>query len=151
MKAFKQNPYGSKSIQVASSGYHTIVEPVVPYAQKPYSYVAPYVARADSLADQSLDRVDQHFPIVKQETSEIKGTVMDYATWPFVVALNGKNYVLKTYGDEYKKCGGDGVVASGKAVITTGLVITSDSLNWLSGYLAQKKGEAKEAVKETQQ
>ena len=67
---------------------------------------------------------------------------------PLRMAFQGKDYVFKTYGSEYKKCGGDGLVASGKAMITTGLVVTSDTLTWLSDFLSQKKAEAKEVAKE---
>lgn len=39
-------------------------------------------------------------------------------------------------------------MASGKAVITTGLVISQESLGWLSGYLADKKERTKEVINE---
>ena len=88
-----------------------------------------------------MSKVDSRFPIVKEDTEKIKGTVLDYAYFPFRVVNDGKNYVFDTYGSEYKKCGGDGYVAGGKAVITTGLVVTSDTLAWLSSFLGQKKDE----------
>lgn len=52
------------------------------------------------------------------------------------------------YGAEYKKCGGNGLVASGKAVITTGLVLSQESLAWLSGWLQTAKEDVKEKVNE---
>ena len=110
--------------------------------------MAPYVAKADSLATDGLSKVDQTFPIVKEDTETIKGSLFDLAFLPFRLANGGKDYVLKTYSSEYKKCGGDGVVSGGKAVITTGLLVTSDSLAWLSEYLGQKKEQTKDVVKE---
>lgn len=78
---------------------------------------------------------------MKEDTEKIKGTVLDYAYFPFRAIGDGKNYIFDIYGSEYKKCGGDGYVAGAKAVITTGLVATSDTLSWLSGFLGQKKEE----------
>jgi len=116
--------------------------------QGPYGYVKPYVDKADQLADGGMTKIDQTFPIVKKDTEEIKDSVLDVVFMPLRMAFQGKDYVLKTYSSEYKKCGGDGLVAGGKAMITTSLVVTSDSLNWLSSYLSQKKEEAKDVAKE---
>ncbi len=121
---------------------------MLPYAQKPYGLVAPIVAKADAIADGGLSKVDETFPIVKEDTKKIKGTVLDLAFFPIRLAGEGKDYALNTYSSEYKKCGGDGVVAGGKALITTGLVFTSDSLSWLSSFLNAKKEDAKTVAKE---
>ncbi|KAK3170794.1 hypothetical protein OEA41_002876 [Lepraria neglecta] len=141
ISAFKSNPYGKKSLDLSQTGYEKFVSPFVPYAQRPYGYVAPYVHKADDLATIGLGKVDSTFPIVKEDTEKIKGTILDYAYFPFRVVGDGKNYVLDTYSSEYKKCGGDGYVSGGKAMITTGLVVTSDTLTWLSTFLGQKKEE----------
>ena len=141
ISTFKSNPYGKRSLDLSNTGYEKLVAPFVPYAKRPYGYVAPYVAKADSLGSDALSRVDHTFPIVKQDTEKIKGTVLDYAYLPFRFAGDSKNYILDTYSSEYKKCGGDGYVAGSKAVITTSLVVTSDTLAWLSTFLGQKKEE----------
>ncbi|KAL8931960.1 MAG: hypothetical protein Q9211_006622 [Gyalolechia sp. 1 TL-2023] len=147
--AIENNPYGKKGIELANEGYNKVVAPVIPYAQGPYGYIAPYVQKADQLADGGLDRVDGTFPIVKQDTEKIKGTILDLAFLPLRLANQSKDYVLSTYGNEYKKCGGNGYMAGGKAIITTGLVVTSDSLSWLADYLNQKTSHAKEIAQET--
>ena len=67
---------------------------------------------------------------------------------PIKLAGKGSDYVFEIYSSEYKKCGGDGYIASGKAVVTTGLVVTSDGLAWLSAFLDQRKEEVKEVVKD---
>lgn len=141
ISTFKSNPFGAKALDISNTGYEKFVSPFVPYAKRPYGYVAPYVAKADSLASDGLSKVDNTFPIVKQDTEKIKGTVLDYAYFPFRIVGDGKNYLLDTYTGEYKKCGGDGYVAGGKAMITTGLVVTSDTLAWLGSFLGQKKEE----------
>ena len=141
ISTFKSNPYGKKSLDLSNTGYEKLVAPFVPYAKLPYGYVAPYVAKADSLGSDALSRVDHTFPIVREDTEKIKGTVLDFAYFPFRLAGDSKNYVLNTYSSEYKKCGGDGYVAGSKAMVTTSLVVTSDTLAWLSKFLGQKKEE----------
>jgi hypothetical protein len=145
---FKNNPYGAKSIDLTNSGYAKFVKPAFPYLETPVAYAKPYIAKADQIGDSLLSKVDEKIPIVKSETAELKGTFFDYAQWPLVKAGEGKDWIFTTYGEEYKKCGGNGYVAGGKAVITSSLVITSDVLNWLSSFVAAKKAEAKEAAKE---
>jgi len=148
ISTFKTLPYGQKSLDIADSSYNKFAKPYLPYLSKPYGYVAPYVAKADSLGDKGLSKVDEKFPIVKEDTEKIKGTIFDFAGYPFKVAGDGKTYLFDTYSSEYKKCGGDGYVAGGKAFISTGLVITSESLAWISAFLGAKKEEAKEIYKE---
>lgn len=148
INTFKSNPYGQKSIDIADASYNQFVKPVLPYAQRPYGYVAPYVAKADQVASSGLSKVDETFPIVKEDTQKIKSTVFDYALYPFKLAAESRDYVFKTYGSEYKKCGGDGLISGGKAMITTSLVVTSDSLAWLSSFLGQKKEQSKDVMQE---
>lgn len=117
---------------------------------RPYNIVSPYVSKADSLADNTLKHVDSRFPIVKEPTDKIKDTVSDYAYLPLRVAGDGKDYLFKVYGNEYRRVGGDkgGLVAKGRAGVSTSLVVTSELLAWLSSYLGHKKEEAKEVVSE---
>ena len=143
---FKSNSYGAKSIDLTNDIYKNYAEKLVnsPYAQKPYGLVAPYVQHADSLASDGLTRVDQTFPIIKQDTEQIKHTIVDFAYAPFRVVFDGRDYLLDTYGQEYKKCGGDGYIAGGKAFITTGLVVTSDTLAYLQSFLTEKSEQGKD-------
>lgn len=148
ISVFKSNPLGQKSLSLADQGYSHLIAPFLPYAQRPYGYVKPYVEKADSLADDGLSKVDSTFPIVKEDTQKIKSSVLDLAFLPFRVAGSSKDYVFNTYSGEYEKCGGDGLISGGKAIITTGLVVTSDSLSFLSSFLAQKKEQTKKVTKE---
>ncbi|KAL3463833.1 MAGE family-domain-containing protein [Aspergillus heterothallicus] len=142
---FRTNKYGAKSLEFADQGYG-IAKPYLPYLSKPYGYVAPYVARADTLGDKGLQRVDATFPFIKEDTSTLKSTIYDTASFPLRFAGDLKSKVFSTYGDEYKKCGGDGYVASGKALITTGLVLSQESLAFFSSLLQQKKAQVKDIV-----
>jgi len=148
ISTIKSNPYGRRSISLADQGYHHLIAPFIPYAQRPYGYVKPYVEKADSLADVGLNKVDETFPIVRQETQKLKSSVIELAFFPFRLAGSSKDYVLNTYSGQYQKCGGNGVVSGGKALITTSLVVTSESLNWIRSFLAQKKEQSKEVAKE---
>lgn len=141
LEAVKSNPYGKKSLDLSQAGYDKFVSPFVPYAERPYGYVKPYVGKVDDLASVGLSKVDQTFPIIKETPENIKSTILDYAYFPFRVVGDGKDYIIQTYSSEYKKCGGDGLVSGGKAMITTSLVVTSDTLAWLSSFLSEKKEE----------
>jgi hypothetical protein len=132
---FKNNKYGAKSLTYADQGY-AFAKPYLPYLSTPYSYVAPYVAKADSLGAQGMTQVDARFPIVKEEPDKIRGTIIDTAYFPVRLAEEARQHLLDTYGAEYKKCGGAGYVASGKAVVTTSLVLSQESLAWLSTAIA---------------
>ena len=144
----KENPYGAKSIDITNAGYTKFVKPTLPYFQTPAAYAKPYVAKADELGDKFLSKFDEKVPIVKTETKEIKGTIFSYVHWPLQKAGETKDWALNTYSDEYKKIGGESYVTSGKAVITTSLVLTSDVLKYVSSFLQAKKDEAKEVVQD---
>ena len=145
---FKSNPYGAKSLQLGDQAYTRIAKPVLPYFSTPYSYVAPYLARADAIGDQGLTEIDSRFPIIREDTQKIRGTIYDTAGLPIRVAGDVKQHLFQTYGSEYKKCGGDGVVASGKALITTSLVLSTESLSYLTTWFQKAKGETKEVINE---
>lgn len=148
ISTFKSNPYGKKSIILADQGYKSFIAPFLPYAQLPYDFVKPYVAKADSLAEGGLTKVEHTFPIVKEDTQKIKSSVLELALFPFRAAGTSKDYVYNTYSGEYQKCGGDGLISGGKALITTSLVVTSDTFSFLSSLWGQKKQQTKEIAKE---
>ncbi|KAJ5551275.1 hypothetical protein N7461_005973 [Penicillium sp. DV-2018c] len=141
---YKTNPYGAKSLKFADQGYNLFAKPVLPYFTTPYSYVAPYLARADSLGDKGLTEIDTRFPIIKEDTEKLRSSIIDRASLPARVAGDVKHHLFDVYGSEYKKCGGDGVLASGKAVVTTSLVLSQESFAWVSAFLQKKKEDAKE-------
>lgn len=111
----------------------------------------PYAAKADEVGDLLLSKFDEKLPIMKSETKEVKQTVIDYVHWPIKTAGEQKDYIFKTYSDEYKKCGGDGVVAGSKALVSGSFVITSEWLAYFASLLQQKKEEAKKVAEETKE
>ncbi|KAF2455286.1 hypothetical protein BDY21DRAFT_365502 [Lineolata rhizophorae] len=144
MTKYKTNPYGKKSLDLAHDVYAKFGAPLLPYLAGPYSYLAPYVAKADTLADSGLSKVDSRFPIVKEDTETLKGTAVGYARLPFRVAGQGRDYVFATYDSEYKKVGGEGVVKMAKAIVSTELKITADAWSAMLDFLGPKKEAAKQ-------
>ena len=137
---YQKNSLGAKSINTAQSFYQTFAEPIVPYLQTPYSIVSPYLAKADSLGDSSLSTVDSHFPALKSTNMEkLRGTAYDAANFPFKLAGDSKTYVFRTYDDEYKKIGGEGLPTTAKAFVSTQLRIVSDVFHAVGDYLEPKK------------
>jgi len=150
ISTLKSNPYtgdlGKQALDIADASYDKFAKPVLPYLQGPYSVVEPLVKKTDALADQGLGKFDEVFPIVKEDSAKIKDSAFSYATYPIKLAQDGSNYVLSTYTNEYKKCGGEGInpIAGTKALISSSLIITSETLAWLSGKMKAKKEEAKQ-------
>lgn len=144
----KNNPYGAKSIEVTNAGYSKFVKPTLPYFETPASYVKPYVAKVDELGDSFLTKVDEKVPALKSETKELKSSIWSFFYWPVTKTGETKDWAFGTYNSEYKKCGGDGIVAGGKAAVTTPLILGSEMLQWLSSFLQAKKEEAKEVIQE---
>jgi len=148
ISTFKSNPYGAKSLDFTSAGYEKLGKPLLPYLSKPYEYVSPYVAKADSLGDSTLSTLDSKFPYVKKPTGEIYGDGKSIVFFPLKKGTETKEYVFGTYQGEVKKVGGEGLVTYGKAAVATGLIVGGDTYNFLVGLLSKKKAEAKEVVKE---
>ena len=145
---FQQNPVGSKSIELTYSGYAKFVKPALPYAETPVSYAKPYVVKADLLGDKFLTKVEEKVPVLRSYTKKIKSSIWSVLFWPVTQTTEAKDWALGTYSAEYKKCGGDGIVAGGKAAVTTPLILGSDVLQWLSSFLQAKKEGAKKIVHE---
>jgi hypothetical protein len=148
ISAYKSNPYGQRSLVVATKAYDQFAKPVIPYFARPFSYVAPYITKADSLADQGLTKVDTKFPIVKEDTQKLKETVKGFANLPFQLAGQGKEYIFSTYHDERKKVGGEGVVADVKAFISFDLRLAADSYKFIMAYLNKGKETASKKMDE---
>lgn len=122
--------------------------PFFPYLRGPYSYVAPYVNKADELGDRGLSHIDERFPIVKSDTKTIKGNIRSIVYFPYDKANEGKVYVIKTYEDESGKTEGKGLPHLVKSVVSTELKIASDVLHALAEWLGPKKERAEKTVDE---
>lgn len=145
VKTYKTNHYGAKSLDVAQIAYDKFAVPFLPYLRTPYSILHPYLSKADSIADTGLTKVDETFPVVKEETSTVKDTVFHYAFFPLHVAGRAKDYAFNTYADEHKKVGGEqGVVKTTKAVISTELRIALETVTYAINFFSERKDNAKQ-------
>lgn len=140
----KQNPYGQKGLQLTDSAYKAFAKRLPPLLTKPYEYVSPYVKKADSMSDGALSQLDERFPALKKPTHELWTDGKNLVFFPVHKGAETKEHVFTVYGSEYKKVGGDGVVTTGKALISTGMVVAVEALNWMSGMMKAGETKAKE-------
>lgn len=143
---FKSHEYGQRSIQIGDSVYQTFANSVFPWLAKPYQYAHPYVAQADSFGDKTLEKLDARFPIVKKPTNELYNETKGYVLLPYQKGLEGKDHVFQVYNNEFKKNEQPGLIAYGRAAVTTALVVSNETLSWISSFLSAKKAEAATAV-----
>ncbi|KAI0906680.1 hypothetical protein F4824DRAFT_448905 [Ustulina deusta] len=143
---FKKNPYGQKSIELGDSAYQTFAKSILPYLNKPYQYVSPYVKKADAIGDDALSRIDERIPALKKPTDELVSDGKAIVYFPVRKGMETKGHIVDVYNSEYKKVGGDGYVTSGKALISTGLFVTSEALTWVGDILRAGKVHTKEAA-----
>ena len=94
IETFKHHPVGKQSLDIADRAYQTFGKPVEPYAQNAFSYVKPYAQKADEMAATGLGRVEQRFPIVREDTGTVVETAERYAFWPY-------SYVSSTWQGEF--------------------------------------------------
>lgn len=144
ISTYKSVPLGQYSLNVAENAYNSLAKPLFPYVEGPYGYVAPYVERADSLADKGLNKLEHTFPIVKEDTHKIRDSIFDTVFFPLRVAFQGRDYLLNTYRDEYRKTGGEGLITTGKAILSTELKVAADFFQTVSDVLGPKKEAAKQ-------
>lgn len=120
-------------------------KPVLPLFSRPYQYVSPYVKKADHLGAGALSKIDERLPMLKQPTVELYANGKQLAFYPVAKGKETTDHVFDVYSSEYKKVGGEGLVTYGKALISTGLVITSETLEWIGDMIRASKAKAKEA------
>lgn len=146
VQTFKTNEYGQRSLALGDSVYQTIAAPILPWMAKPYQIVAPWVHKVDMLGDRGLDYLDDRVPAVKKPTADLYNDTKGLVFLPLHKGLEGKDHVLETYSSELKKLEQGGLVAQGKAAVTTAVVVSNETLSWLSAFLSSKKAEASKSV-----
>ncbi|KAH8175665.1 perilipin-like protein, Mpl1 [Sarocladium implicatum] len=144
----KSNELGQRTIALGDSAYQTFAAPVLPWFAKPYGYVSPYVKKADSLGDQTLGKIDERFPVVKKPTADLYNDTRALVFLPYNKGIEGRDHVYGIYSNEYKKTEQPGLVAYGRAAVTTAFVVSNETLSWLSSFLSAKKKQASEVVNE---
>ncbi|KAH0605919.1 uncharacterized protein H6S33_004376 [Morchella sextelata] len=151
---FKGYPLGQRSINITHSAYSTFIAPFSSYLSK----AAPLVNRADDLAESSLGKLEERFPIVKEPTENIKNSVVGYPkklageayARGLELANDTKEYVCTVYGEELNRQGSGekGYIPMAKAGVTTGLVVSSDLMSYIASYLGKKSKKANGKLEE---
>ncbi|GIZ48680.1 hypothetical protein CKM354_001173100 [Cercospora kikuchii] len=141
IETYKTNPYGKKSIEIADGVYTRFGKPVEPYLQRPAGYAAPYLQKADELADSGLTQVETRFPIVKEDTEKVVEAAKGSILAPVV-------YLYGTWQDEYTKTArhndrGAGLTTLILALVSTNLKIASDVFQVIADTLGPKYEESK--------
>ncbi|CAK7211549.1 hypothetical protein SBRCBS47491_001162 [Sporothrix bragantina] len=144
----KDNKYGQQTIAFSSSAYETLAKPVLPYLTKPYGYVSPYVKKADSLGDRTLDSIEQRFPVVRKPTAEVYQETKDLVFYPVRKGIEGRDHIYDVYSGERKQYPGEGVFPLGKALAGTAYTVTGETLAWVREYLSTAKKQANSTVSE---
>ncbi|KAH7190479.1 hypothetical protein DER44DRAFT_851419 [Fusarium oxysporum] len=132
---------------VISDGVHIFKPSLLPYFSKPYQYASPYVQKVDSLGSKTLDRIDERFPVAKKPIEELYQDTRALILFPYHKSLEGKDHVFQVYNSEVKKNEQTGLVVYGKAAATTVLVVSNETLSWISSPLHQKKAETTNMAK----
>lgn len=140
----KQNKLGQRGIALGDSAYQILAKPVLPYLEKPYQYVSPYVRKADDLGDKTLSQIDQRFPVVKKPTGELYEDTKSLVLFPYRFGVEQKDHVVSVFTGERKKAGGDSIVPTGKALLSTALIVTSETLHWASSLISSGKQKAQQ-------
>jgi len=140
----KQNKYGQQGISLSNTAYQTLARPVIPYLAKPYEFVSPYVKKADDIGDKTLSRIDVRFPVVTKPTAEVYEDTKSLVLFPYRKSVESRDHIFHVYTDERKQIGGDGVVPLGKAVFSTALVVTTETLTWFRTLLNATKQQVQE-------
>lgn len=148
VKTFKSNPYAQRSLELSDTAYKTFAQPVIPYFSRPYQYVSPYIKKADDLGDKTLSKVDERFPVVKKPTGEIYQDARNLVLLPYRTGVAGKDHVFETYNGQCKKVGGDNLMTYSKALLATTLIVTTEVIQTISGFLGTKKEQTKTVVDE---
>jgi hypothetical protein len=120
----------------------------MPYLSGPLSYLSPYASQADSVGASTLERLDAKMPVLQQPTDELLQKVRGAGGAPLRLSAEAQQYVARVYEAEFKRTGGNGLLAYGRAMIATGLVVSADGLTWATEILSKKGQTAKETVNE---
>ncbi|KAK2750939.1 hypothetical protein FQN57_000013 [Myotisia sp. PD_48] len=130
ISTIRQSHVGQLSLEYAQKG-RSQLQPLIPYLQAPYGYIAPYVEKADSLGNEGLNRFDNTVPKVIETAENVRGILR----YPIQVAGDGTQHIVSTYNSERSKAEGNRIMSPSKAAVSTGLMLTSQYLLWLSNLL----------------
>jgi hypothetical protein len=141
---------GSKAVDVGTNVYETLSQSVWPYFAGPYGYVAPYVERVDKVGDQTLEVIEEKFPVVKKQPGEIVDDTKKIILSPIRMSRSVRDYVLSIYQSEVQKFGNTWT-AYPKSVVVTALNLTIDGVTSARDYITSAKEQVKKTAQDTAQ
>lgn len=121
VRVFKANALGKMSIQLSTSVYQAVAAPVLPLFNKPFSFVSPYLQRADELGNETLTMLEEKFPAVKKPSPELLVEAKEVVYAPV-------RHVAEVYNGAYQRNGSGDVIARSKAAVKTAALVTGESL-----------------------
>ncbi|KAL8730353.1 MAG: hypothetical protein Q9166_004118 [cf. Caloplaca sp. 2 TL-2023] len=149
--AVKSNPITATPLDITKRTSLIFAAPVFPLASLSYfmlePLIEPIVTRLDSVAHDSLGKIESTWPLIREEPEKIKDEVKHLVFLPLTKGKERKDYLLSTYSNECSRCGKGGMMAMGRAVICTQLIVLSDSLLWIKSVVGGGKEQTNVAIK----
>ncbi|KAL9582024.1 MAG: hypothetical protein Q9212_003540 [Teloschistes hypoglaucus] len=153
IEAVKNNPITAAPLQITQRASSLFAAPVFPLASLSYfvlePLIRPIIKKVDTMATDCVDKVTGTIPLITEEPGKIVSEVKHLVCLPVNKLMEEKDYVMATYSQEHSSHGQHGgVLAKGRAVICTQLIVVSDGLLWLRSLLSggQRGSTAKPAV-----
>ncbi|KAI4099148.1 MAG: hypothetical protein L6R37_006104 [Teloschistes peruensis] len=150
IEAVKNNPIMAAPFQITQRTSSLFAAPVFPLASLSYfvlePLIRPIIKKVDTMATDCIDKVTGTIPLITEEPGKIVSEVKHLVFIPVNKLLEEKDYVVATYSQECSSHEHGGVLAKGRAVICTQLIVVSDGLLWLKSILSGGQRPAKPAV-----
>ncbi|KAL8815829.1 MAG: hypothetical protein Q9223_005077 [Gallowayella weberi] len=138
--AVKSNPITGIPLDITKRTSLLFAAPAFPLASLAYFMLQPLIdpvmKKLDTVAHDSLGRIESTWPVISDEPGKIKDELKYLAFLPWTKSKEQKDYVSSTYSREYSQCGKGGMMATGRAVICTQLIVLSDGLLWIKSMLS---------------
>jgi len=153
ISTYKTNRYGAKSISVIQNALvqvdQVVYKPIAPYLRTPFSFVAPYLAKADSLGDSSLSSLETRWPIVKEDTATLREKAQYFAGYPFKLVGDGKQNLTHIYQEEYakyEKQGYNAIVGKTCALIDTDIRLVTALVKLGANFFYKAQDKTKNGI-----
>ncbi|KAK4667099.1 hypothetical protein QC763_306160 [Podospora pseudopauciseta] len=140
VRTVKSTSVGSKAVDLSNGVYQSLAQNVFPYLAGPYSFVAPYVERVDSVGDKTLEVIEEKFPVVKKQPGEIVEGTKQMIFSPYHAGRSVKEYVLSIFETKKQSCG-DSWTAYPTAVVATTFYLIGETAINAGDYIIHKKEE----------
>ncbi|KAL8870128.1 MAG: hypothetical protein Q9174_003754 [Haloplaca sp. 1 TL-2023] len=146
----KKNPLTAMPLQMTKTTTRLLAAPFNPLASLSFFVLEPLIQpildRIDAVAHDGLARVESTVPLITEEPGKILADIKHFVFLPFTKAEEGKHHIEETYSHECS-VHGNGILAKGRAVVCTQLIVFSDGLLWIRSVIGAAQKQATEVVK----